>query len=268
MKKVLSIVLTLVMVFAMHSAVSAAEENTLDDINEWVSSVYGIPLSVLETMPEDMFLSLVENIDTESAVSTNETYWKVAFDENGESIACEATYQEYLASKLLRDTDECSWMRIHTTIVDNGSTAQISAAYTWLTHAAPRMTDVIGLAITHGTLIDNSADGFYTYTTSDGNVYVDLGNTPSGFVYQGQGLVRKVNLAKPNNTVTAEMLFMKANIYKNTSSEGLYGSYAHQLLSLSYTPSFTIDGNGIICNGSVSLGTNYRQFSGYTSIAW
>ncbi len=268
MKKFATILFSLIMICSLSDAVFADEQKNTDEIVQRISDVYGIALSDIELMPEEIFLRLADDIDEIDTFSANDTYWQISYDENGENVAKEATYQEYMFSTFLRDTDESSWMRIHTTIVDKGSKAQISATYTWLTKAAPRMKDVIGLSVVQGTILDNTADGFYTYSTSDGSVYTDFSKTPSAFDYQGDGLIRCVTLGKPDKTVKGEMLFMKADIVKEGNSEGLNGSYAHQKLSISSVPSFTIDKNGIIASNGVNMSLNYTQFRGYTSVQW
>jgi len=121
------------------------------------------------------------------------------------------------------------------------------------------------LSITQGTFIDGSADGFYTYTTSQGSFNT---NFTSGFDYQGHGIVRNVNLVKPDYPVLSDFLFMRANIYKESGSEGLNGAYGHQRASISIVPSFNIDRSGILSCVGINIGMTYDRFKGYTSIAW
>lgn len=159
-------------------------------------------------------------------------------------------------------------MRINTTILDYGSYAQISASYTWLTRPNFRLRDVLGLSITQGTVIEGTADGFYTYKTAQGTYTTDFSDTSSLFDYEGHGLVRPVALAKPDYPVTYDFMFLKCNIYKESNSEGLNGAYGHQRLSISFTPSFNIDRSGVLSCVGLSIGMAYDQFKGYTSISW
>lgn len=263
MKKISSLILALSMVFAL-SVTAIAAENT-SSTNEELSNIYGIPMSVLETSSATTLSDLRSDLGQGTVVSSNDTYIKISYNELGDSIAQEVTYQEYVVSTRLRDTDQNSWMKVHTTIIDKGSYAQVSAAYTWLTRPAFRMRDVIGLSITQGTFIDNSADGFYTYSTSQGTFDT---NFTSGFDYQGHGIVRNVTLAKPDYPTKSDFMFIRANIYKEGASEGLNGTYGHQRASISIAPRFTIDRNGILSAVGFNLGMTYDTFKGYTSIKW
>lgn len=278
MKKFVSVVLVLVMAFTLSipafaaSSVTNSGSTSADDIatltDQKISSTYGIPLSVLETLPKDIHTSLSNDVENIVNFSTQVSYIKISYTDTGESIASPATYQEYVRASMLRDTDENDWMRIHTTIIDKGSYGQISAAYTWLTRPNFRMNDVIGLSLTQGTIIDNTADGFYTYTTSQGSFTTDFTATPSKFDYEGHGLVRNVTLAKPDYPVNSDFLFMRVNIYKESGSEGLNGAYGHQRVSIALAPSFNIDRSGILSCVGINIGMTYDRFKGYTSINW
>lgn len=266
MRKLVSFVLCLVMVFSLASPALATETSQTSD--QQISSIYGIPSDVLAELPDDICVSLTESLDGMISFSVEETYVKITHTDTGESIANPASYAEYLRSSTLRDTDENDWMRIHTTIVDYGTYGQVSAAYTWLTRPNLRMNDVIGLSLTQGTIIDNSADGFYTYTTSQGSFTTDFTDTPSKFDYEGHGLVRNVTLAKPDYVVNSDFLFLRCNIYKESGSEGLNGSYGHQRVSVSIVPSFNIDRSGVLSCVGLNVGMTYDRFKGYTSISW
>lgn len=266
LKKIVSLLLSLVMIFSFSLSASAAESPSNSSAS--ISTIYGIPESILSTLPNDILVSLSNSIDNIVDYSTQVSYVKVSHTESGYSIATPTTYQDYLTASRLRDTDENDWMRIHTTIIDYGTYGQISAAYTWLTRPSLRMNDVIGLSLTQGTVIDGSADGFYTYTTSQGSFTTDFSDNPGAFDYEGHGLVRNVILAKPDYPVYSDFMFMRCNIYKEHNSEGLNGAYGHQRVSIALVPSFNIDRSGILSCVGLNIGLSYDRFKGYTSIQW
>ncbi len=266
MRKTTSFFLCLAMVCSLSIPAFAVDKT--QSTEQQITSIYGIPTTVLDELPADIYSDLVGSIDEIASFSVQETYVKISHTSNGDSIATPSTYQEYLRSSSLRNTDENDWMRIHTTIIDYGSYGQISASYTWLTYPKLRMNDVIGLSITQGTVIDDTADGFYTYTTSQGSFTTDFSDTPSKFDYEGHGLVRNVVLAKPNYPVNSDFMFMRCNIYKESSSEGLNGAYGHQRVSVTIVPSFNIDRSGVLSCVGLNVGMTYDRFQGYTSIQW
>lgn len=268
MKRIISIILSLAMLICIVPMSAMASDFYSYNAKQQVANVYGIPMDVLATLDEDILSRLVDDAADADVISSNDTYIKISYTEDGESIITDSTLLEYQRAALLRDTDENDWMRIHTTIIDRGNYAQVSAAYTWLTRPSFRMTDVIGLSITQGTFIDKSADGFYTYTTSQGSFDTDFSKTPAKFDYQGHGIVRNVTLAKPDYPVNSDFLFMKGNIHKESGSEGLNGTYGHQRVSVALVPSFNIDRNGWLSCVGINIGMTYDQFSGYTDIAW
>lgn len=168
MKRFLSIFLSTVLLLSLNAPAYA--DNLTTSTEEEISTVYGIPKSIFETLPTDIQSSLTNDIENIIDYSTQTTYIKVSHTDSGERISSQSTYQDYLKASTLSDPDENDWMRVQTSIINKGSYAQVSAAYTWLTRPAFRMNDVIGLSLTQGTIQDNTADGFYTYTTAKGSV--------------------------------------------------------------------------------------------------
>ena len=233
--------------------------------NEELSKIYGIPVAIISELPAETRLQLSNGINQGNVIASDETYVKISYNENGEPLTQKANVQEHVASALTQHTDSNDWMKIHTTIVDKGSYAQVSATFTWLIRPAFRMKDVIALSVAQGTVIDDSAEGFYMYTTSQGCVYTPL---TSGFDYQGHGIVRNVTLAKPNNPVKSDIFFIKANIYKEGSSERLNGTYGHQRLSIVLNPNFSVARTGVLSCRSFNLGMTYDCFTGCTLISW
>lgn len=207
----------------------------------------------------------VQDIDK---YSSQVTYAKVSYTNSGEATVSPAGYDEYLMATRVNDTDNNDWMKIVTAIVDKGSYAQVSASYTWLTRPTFRMTDVIGLAVAQGTIEDDSADGFYSYTTSQGTFTTDFSDTPLDFDYRTYGIIRQVPMATPDYPVTRDFFFLQANIYKEGTSEGLGAAYAHRRLSLVFNPSFNISNQGILSCAGFTIGLGYDQFNGYVSTVW
>lgn len=247
---------------------SNTENDFLDDVSWTIASVYGIPDSVLETMPKDIYSALAADIDTVIGVSTSEAYFEIIYEGNGESTIREASYQEYMDFEKKSGTHTSDWIKIHTAIVDMDSTAQVSAAYTWLTRAASRMTDVIGLSISNGIFVDNSADGFYVCANADDFIYTDFSETPDAFDYSGRSFFRKVALEKEKNFGAGDFLFIRGSIYKEGASESLLGLYAHQKAKA--YPDFTLglDSSGMFYSDDIDINKNYDQLQGCISIIW
>ncbi len=267
MKKLLSIVLSFSLIFGLVPVTALATSlDSPDDVKQQISDVYGIPISVLDTLDQDTFDGLSNNLSEAISVSSEDTYIKITSTESGENLITESTYQEYLFSSIspyASDTRENSWMRIHTTILDKGSYAQVSAAYTWLTDNVFATHDVIGLSIVQGTFMSRTASGFRSYNNlgTIRTIYF----TENDFVEQGHG----ITCTFPLEAITKNnFLFMQADIHKEAHSEGLNGSYGHQRISISFAPDFSIDRSGNLSCAGFSIGMAYDQYSGYVDIAW
>lgn len=239
-----------------------------DEVKQTITSVYGIPDSVLETMPADLCSSLAADIDKVVGVSSSEAYFEIIYDIFGAGTVREATYQDYLNSAKRSGVNGNDWIKIHTAIIDMDSYAQIAAAYTWLTGPARRMEDMIGLAIGCGVVIDNSADGFYTYTGESGPVYTDFCDTPSAFNYSGRGIFCKVLLKEAPDPAAGEFLFIRGSIYKDSDSEKLSGVYAHQRTRVRTDSVVGLDSTGLFYGDNFTSPKYYDQFNRYTSIVW
>lgn len=226
-------------------------------------------MDILEGLNEEILCTLTKNIDTKQLISESDTYIKIVEQADGSASISESTLAEYLyeqSQPSIMATNSNSWMRIHTTIIEKDANyAEVSAAYTWLTRPALRMRDVVGLSLTQGTVVANSASGFYSYTTSLGSKSI---NFTSGFHYEGHGITKTQTLAKPDVQVLSDYLFLRADIIKEGNSEGLNGSYGHQRLSLSLSPGFTIDRKGFLSAIGINFGMYYDQFKGYESARW
>ena len=68
---------------------------------------------------------------------------------------------------------------------------------------------------------------------------------------------------------TNDFAFLSLNFTKEGNSEGVNGSYAHQKVSITFSPSFSIDRVGkISLSGGFNIVSYYVQDTGYVSINW
>lgn len=171
MKKFLSIILSLAMIFTLSITAFAAapSENQLSQISDG----FGIPMDVLADLDSETIRSLYEDVSTNKFISASDSYIKIITQESGEVIMREGTYAEYLRdmSDRVNNTDESSgWMKFHTTVYEvNSTTGLASCAFTWLTPPTPRMTDVIGVSMRNGTTQYNTTKGFYRHSSPNDN---------------------------------------------------------------------------------------------------
>lgn len=83
-------------ILSLSTVTFADERENLDNVDESMAEIYGIPISDIRTMPEELYLRLAKDVEGVDTFSVNDSYWKISYDENGESVVSEATYEEYL----------------------------------------------------------------------------------------------------------------------------------------------------------------------------
>lgn len=274
MKKSFSLFLTLLLIlsFSMTALADANDSKGLNfkqsDRFKEIQEIYDVPTEVLKTLDEDTLNAFITDVDPED-ISSSTTYIKFSENKNGTVNTEKFTEAEYLKQKSLNaDVANTSWMKVHLVIASlNSTTAEVSGAYTWLKRPAFRMKDVVGLVVQNGTVVADSANGFYSYTTSQGASSV---NWTSGFKYFLGGATRVQNLAKPDYPVNSDYLFMRMRIYKNGNAEGLYGTYGHQRASISVSnPIFELTRtSGKLRPLNFTLGVTYDEATDYASKLW
>ena len=116
MKRFLSIFLSTVLLLSLNAPAYA--DNLTTSTEEEISTVYGIPKSIFETLPTDIQSSLTNDIENIIDYSTQTTYIKVSHTDSGERISSQSTYQDYLKASTLSDPDENDWMRVQTSMID------------------------------------------------------------------------------------------------------------------------------------------------------
>ena len=86
----------------------------------------------------------------------------------------------------------------------------------------------------------------------------------------GEGATAKFKLRLSDYTYdTNDFAFLSLNFTKEGNSEGVNGSYAHQKVSITFSPSFSIDRVGkISLSGGFNIVSYYVQDTGYVSINW
>lgn len=247
-----------------------SEDNKLNKIEE----IYGVPLDVLKNLDENTLNTFTIDMEQED-VSYETSY--IRFTENPDKTIKtekfnEAEYLKEMAAQSKQLNAKAigdSWMRIHLTLRSVSSThGEASGAFTWLIRPAYRMKDVAGIIIQNGVVTNNSASGFYSYATSQGSKTI---NWNSGFHYFLGGVTKVQNLAKPDWPVTSDMMFLKFRFNKNkNASEGLYGTYGQQRLSINVSnPVFELSrNNGGLKPLNFSIGVKYKEASNYLNKDW
>lgn len=273
MKKLLSVILCLTMMFSLSATGFAA--SATPNLNE-VSQTYGIPVEVLETLDQPMLQSLINDMTNYDVVSSESKYIKIITNNKTEtSRTIEGSYEQYISEIMspipfISDTDESSgWLRIHTTVIDkNNTTGQASCAFTWLTPPSPRQTDVMGLALTQGTFVHNSANGFYTHTSPNKDRTINYSSR--SFDQEGHSINCKVKLELSDYLSEAnDFMFLRSDFYKEGNSEGVNGVYGHKKWGLSINPSFSLSRAGVFSiSGGFEFVDYYQQEKGYVSIHW
>lgn len=245
MKKFLSALLAIVLALSFPITTLAVEDNNYNSIKEHVSTIYGIPMNIMDTLSEEK----VRNLDVadEQVVSSQEVYVNFVTDGSGETTAIPSTeedYLNYISSPAAIDnpsTQSNSWMKIYLIIIDNrDNTLNISSTYTWLIQ--PRVVynqyDMLNLCWENGSYISGTAQGFYSYnTTFMGHVSEDF--TSSDFEQPSEN-PKSINHFHPMNDSGArenEFFHMMVTLRKNTGAgmEHAWSYYGHQEKSINWT---------------------------------
>lgn len=245
-KKILAIILSMAMVISIAPVSALATDvESYESIKQRVSSVYGIPLEIVDTLSEEKVRGM--DVDENQVISAQEQYIHYVVDDEGNSTAIPSTEEEYLEYAALPvtcsnpKTEDNGWMKIYLIIINNGATLDISSTYTWLIQ--PRVTygqhDMLTIAWENGSYVRGSAEGFYSYQTDfAGNHSEDLN---SSYFKQPTDNPKSINYAHPMNDSGArknEFFHMMVTIEKNT---GLSREYASSSYSQQYK-SFNLAG--------------------------
>lgn len=242
-----------------------SEDDSGKEIYKKISSFYDIPLAALKEMQSDVISSLITSIESANKMDTSDTYWKISDNNNGGTVVSEATYQEYLDSIQQYDKNKNSWIKIHMAVLDKADCAEVAVMCTWLTKSVPHLSNVIGLSILNGIFLDNSGYGFYRYVDLDGSVcYMNFDDNQ--FSYSGTSIISNVNLKKSSQVVSDEIIFMKADVYKEEVSEIFTGVYAYQTEQIVHDSLFLINEDGILSNMDDDSEIRYHQSIGRISI--
>ena len=181
-KKILAIILSMAMVISIAPVSALATDvESYESIKQRVSSVYGIPLEIVDTLSEEKVRGM--DVDESQVISAQEQYIHYVVDDEGNSTVIPSTEEEYLEYAALPvtcsnpKTEDNGWMKIYLIIINNGATLDISSTYTWLIQ--PRVTygqhDMLTIAWENGSYVRGSAEGFYSYQTDfAGNHSEDL----------------------------------------------------------------------------------------------
>ena len=184
-KKILAIILSMAMVISIAPVSALATDvESYESIKQRVSSVYGIPLEIVDTLSEEKVRGM--DVDESQVISAQEPYIHYVVDDEGNSTAIPSTEEEYLEYATLPvtrsnpKTEDNGWMKIYLIIINNGATLDISSTYTWLIQ--PRVTygqhDMLTIAWENGSYVRGSAEGFYSYQTDfAGNHSEDLNSS-------------------------------------------------------------------------------------------
>ena len=114
----------------------------------------------------------------------------------------------------------------------------------------------------------NTTKGFYRHSSPNDNYEYTF--QAKDIRESGEGATAKFKLRLSDYTYdTNDFAFLSLNFTKEGNSEGVNGSYAHQKVSITFSPSFSIDRVGkISLSGGFNIVSYYVQDTGYVSINW
>lgn len=94
-KKILAIILSMAMVISIAPVSALATDvESYESIKQRVSSVYGIPLEIVDTLSEEKVRGM--DVDESQVISAQEQYIHYVVDDEGNSTAIPSTEEEYL----------------------------------------------------------------------------------------------------------------------------------------------------------------------------
>lgn len=269
MKKIFKKCAVLTTLFAMvlsilpTYAVNVNDIEPIESIKQRVSSIYQIPMDVLDTLDESYIRDL--DVDYSQVLSTQEQYVKFSVDKVGKVIATPASKTECLNDinkpstyGLISDEAENAWIRIYVVMIDQGNFIDISSTYDWITTPQVRAGayDLLSIRFENGTYVPNSASGFYSYnyngTTKRSNL---TGFEPASNSW------KQMNCAfKLNDGVLAKEHFaqMKVTIIKNVGAkaERAMSIYGHQEKNIDWTS---------VLGGAATIGDVAASFTEVTT---
>lgn len=277
LKKKLFITLSLLLVCSLLSIpVYASETVTVnsdtlsyEETCSKIEELYGIPSDIVQSLSEERFYSLANDIENKKLLSAEDKYLKIITDSNGNSIATESSYEEYLAEQNSRigNTTQNSWMKLTTTIVESGNgRGEASVAARWLNDPIAKSYDVLGLTLNNGTFCHGTENGFYTITPNEGLSYDrDLDD----FTISGRTLRADFSVASDYSGVERHLIFLQGQFFISGSNEGLTSCYAHRTTGFDSNISIDLDpSTGRFVGSGIPIGIYYEQFTGYVSILW
>lgn len=271
MKKFLSILLSLVLLNTTMTATTLAYENT-NEVYSQISETFGITSEELALLDPQIIQSLYNDILTGDLVATQETYIKITTNEAGQISMEESSYLDYMAETHGRITNPDSssgWMRFDTSVISYDSkSGSAYCHFTWLTPPSFRMTDIVGVSLRQGTLDYNTAYGYYSHHSPNDDYIYNF--KASDISETGAGATATFKLRYSDYTYEAsDAAFLSLRFTKDGPSEGVNGSYAHQGVAFSFSPSFSIDQFGdISASSGVNISPFFTQAKGYVSIRW
>ena len=220
-----------------------------------VSSVYNIPIEVLNTRPAEEIDELFDGIANIESVETS--YYEYVYDNEGIPTSYLRTEQDYLNyAEALNDpnanqlnesgTSPTSWMSITLVTQNTGNwNCQITASFHWLIQPAIlyNSMDMISLSWENGYYIQNSASGYSSSYYSGGQHTSGLNVvTPDSHVVT---CLEEMN----NYDVRSNIFFyLTAQIRKvySKGNERIYAVYGHQKLNITWQDLLSIGCNSTI----------------------
>ena len=188
-----------------------------------MSEAFGVPREVLSGLESETADFLYETVSSGRLTADRTDYARIYTTDAGEAVMEKADYEEYLAATASPEPDgdtSGGWVRLYTAIYETDETsALVSCAVTWLTPAAPRLRDVMGITLENGTVRHNTAGGFYWHG-GEAQAF-DVADVDEF----GGGATASFPLTGDENT-GSEGAFMYLSFIKEGNSEGVSAAYA------------------------------------------
>ena len=188
-----------------------------------MSEAFGVPREVLSGLESETADFLYETVSSGRLTADRTDYARIYTTDAGEAVMEKADYEEYLAATASPEPDgdtSGGWVRLYTAIYETDETsALVSCAVTWLTPAAPRLRDVMGITLENGTVRHNTAGGFYWHG-GEAQAF-DVADVDEF----GGGATASFPLTGDENT-GSEGAFMHLSFIKEGNSEGVSAAYA------------------------------------------
>ncbi len=274
-KKYVRFLLSYMLICSLSFMCVNAYQLSFDDRYQAIMDTYGIPEYTLHTLDESMIQSLFQSTQSATSVTVDEFYFEIANNTDGNLKIERISESEFLNAQLIINDRsayplENSWMKVRVTILELANLeAEISCAFTWKNPQVfdKAYFDILNMYIGNGTIIPESANGFYQHYDQINGQYVTKDFSSANIFSNSQGIAFQI--PKMYIAVQDRYSFIRTQIKRgqSTANEGINVDYQYQDTASVAPPTFGLNNNGSIKYNSSSIG-KYTEISFYTSHRW